>query len=157
MTLGFLWLRFTTLEEFDRGEIAERLVRAHGLVDVFPAAQLGIEIRDVPALRDHLVEDESVRPARSAWGNATEAQTGAVTLLTSPLEFGGELTEAIDWQGGDGRRHALHQRVEKVSGGQRSCTVMVIIRNLFPFSVFASSTSFALPHMQGRARLSGPG
>ena len=51
MTLGFLSLRFRTLEKLERGEIAERLVRAHGVVDAFPATELGIEMGHVPVFR----------------------------------------------------------------------------------------------------------
>jgi hypothetical protein len=45
VTLGFLLLRFPALDELERGEIAERLMRAHG-VDVLPAGKLRIEMRD---------------------------------------------------------------------------------------------------------------
>jgi hypothetical protein len=40
VTLGFLLTRFPELKELKRGEIAERLVRTHGVVDVFPAVEL---------------------------------------------------------------------------------------------------------------------
>jgi hypothetical protein len=45
-----------TLEEFVRREITERLMRAHGVVAVLPASELGVEMRDVPVVGDHLIE-----------------------------------------------------------------------------------------------------
>jgi hypothetical protein len=57
-------LRFPALEELERGEIAERLMRTHRVVDVFPAKKLRIEMRDVPVVRDHLVELLVVRAMR---------------------------------------------------------------------------------------------
>jgi phosphoglycolate phosphatase-like HAD superfamily hydrolase len=56
VTLGFLWLRSATLEEFVRREISERLMRAHGVVAVLPASELGVEMRDVLVVGDHLIE-----------------------------------------------------------------------------------------------------
>jgi hypothetical protein len=56
VTLSFLLLGLPGLEELEWGEIAERLVRAHGVVDVFPATELGIELRDIPVFGDHLIE-----------------------------------------------------------------------------------------------------
>jgi hypothetical protein len=64
VTLEFLLLRFPEFQEFERGEIAKRLVRAHGIVNVFPATKLRIELRDVPARRDHLIELLVVRAIR---------------------------------------------------------------------------------------------
>jgi len=69
----FLLLRFPALQEFERGEIAERLVRAHGVVDVFPTTKLGIELRDVLAVgkldkTPRGACDESVRPAHCVAG-----------------------------------------------------------------------------------------
>src|SRR5580704_5231104 len=54
-TLGSLFLRFPELEEFKRGEISKRLVRAHGVINVFPATERRIGLRDVPALWDRLI------------------------------------------------------------------------------------------------------
>ena len=39
-----------------RREITERLMRAHGVVAVLPTSELGVEMRDVPVVGDHLIE-----------------------------------------------------------------------------------------------------
>ena len=39
-----------------RREITERLIRARGVVDVLPASELEVEMRDVPVVGDHLIE-----------------------------------------------------------------------------------------------------
>jgi hypothetical protein len=49
-------LRFEALEEFERSEIAEGQMRAHDVVDVFPTAQLKMEVRDGAAVGDQLIE-----------------------------------------------------------------------------------------------------
>jgi len=49
-------LRSATLEEFVSREITERLMRAHGVVAVLPASELGVEMRNVPFVGDHLIE-----------------------------------------------------------------------------------------------------
>ena len=126
MTLGFLFVRLPALEEFERSEVVERLVGADGVVDVFPATELGTELRDVPAIRDHLIEllvvramgafDLPVKLGRARW----EDEERQVSLLASDFEFGSEFAAAIHLQGGDGERHAIDQRVQEASRGQRS-------------------------------------
>ena len=101
MTLDFLLLRFPALQEFERGEIAERLVRAHGVVDVFPTTKLGIELRDVPAVGNHLLKLLAVRAMRAFdlpikfRGTRREHEERQVALLASGLEFGSEFAAAI--------------------------------------------------------------
>ncbi len=43
-------------EEFERRAIAESLVRAHGVVNPFPSAQLRMKRLHVPAIGDDLIE-----------------------------------------------------------------------------------------------------
>ena len=101
MTLDFLLLRFPALQEFERGEIAERLVRAHGVVDVFPTTKLGIELRDVLAVGNHLIKLLVVRAMRAFdlpiefRRTRREHEERQVALLASGLEFGSELAAAI--------------------------------------------------------------
>jgi len=42
--------------EFVSREITERLMRAHGVVAVLPASELGVKMRDVPAVGDYLIK-----------------------------------------------------------------------------------------------------
>ena len=69
-------MRFPPLEKFERGEIAERLMRADGVVDVFPAAELGMEMRDVPVLGDHLIELLVVRATGAFEVTVESGRTG---------------------------------------------------------------------------------
>jgi len=114
------------MEEFERSEIAERLVRTHGVVDMFPAAKLGIELRNVPVLGDHLIEllvVSAMRPfdvAVEFWRAWREHEERQVSSLASQLEFGSEFAAAIHLHGGDGEGHAIDQRIQEVSGGERS-------------------------------------
>ena len=130
VTLGFILLGFPALEEFERGEIAERLVRAHRVVDVFPATKLRIQLCDIPALRDHLIELLVVcamRPldlAVELGGARREHEERQASLLAGQLELGREFTATIHLQSRDGERHAIHQRVQEVSGGERSRAFM---------------------------------
>lgn len=43
VTLGSFCLRFSALEELDRGAVTERLARAYRVIDVFLAVRFGIE------------------------------------------------------------------------------------------------------------------
>ena len=76
MTLGLLWLRSATLDEFVSREITERLMRAHGVVAVFPASELGIELRDVPVVGDHLIELLVVRATGAFEVTVESGRTG---------------------------------------------------------------------------------
>jgi hypothetical protein len=49
-------LRSATLEEFVRRQITERLMRAHSVLDLLPASELGVGMRDVPVVGDYLIE-----------------------------------------------------------------------------------------------------
>jgi hypothetical protein len=60
------------LEEVVRREIAERLMRALGVVDMLQASELGGQMRDVPVAGDHLIELLVVR-AMGAFEVAVES------------------------------------------------------------------------------------
>lgn len=53
------------IEKFERSAISERLVRAHRVVDVFPAAKLRVQRFDVPTIGDHRIELLMVRAMRT--------------------------------------------------------------------------------------------
>src|SRR5579859_2694931 len=114
------------LKEFQRSEIAEGLVRAHGVVDVLPATKLRIQLCDVPVFRYDLIELLVVSAMRSfdvavqLGGTGREHEQRQVSLLASQFEFGGEFAAAIHLDCGDAERHAINQRIQKVSGSQRS-------------------------------------
>ena len=44
VTLSFLSLRGGLAQELLRGQVTEDLVQAHGVIDIFPVAQLAIEL-----------------------------------------------------------------------------------------------------------------
>jgi hypothetical protein len=123
-TLGFLLLRSLSLEEFERGEITKGLRRAHSVVNVLPAWELRVEVRDLPGFRDHLIEllvvsaiggfDLPVQLGRTR----REHEPRQAALLTSLLKLGSEFAAAVDLQSGDGERHAIDQRVQEVCGGE---------------------------------------
>ncbi len=74
-------MRFPALEEFERSEIPQRLMRAHGVVDVFPAPELGIKMPGVPVLRDHLIELRVVRAMRAFDVTVELARRGPATVF----------------------------------------------------------------------------
>src|SRR5258708_36382002 len=56
VTLCLSPISFPTGDEFQWGEVGERLVRAHAVVGVFPMAQLMIELQWLIRVRVHLIE-----------------------------------------------------------------------------------------------------
>ena len=78
-----------------RREITERLMRAHGVVDVLPATELEVEMRDVPVVGDHLIELLVVR-AMGAFDVAVESRRtrgarGVVSLSSFIIAIGVEI------------------------------------------------------------------
>src|SRR5438132_13603324 len=102
VTLCLSPMEFPTGDEFQWGEVGERLVRAHAVVGVFPMAQLMIEPQWLVGVGMHLVELFVVRAMRALDMGVELRRLGRkheqreLFLLTSQLEFGGELAAAID-------------------------------------------------------------
>jgi len=92
VTLCLSRIVFPTGDEFQRGEIGERLVSAHAVVGVFPMTQLKIEARRLVRVRVHLVELFMV----GAVGALDMSVQFRRLRLTSALELGGELAAAVD-------------------------------------------------------------
>ena len=58
-------------------EITERLMRAHGVVAVLPASELGVKMRDVPVVGDYLIKLLVVRVIASVVQSRTARQLRA--------------------------------------------------------------------------------
>ena len=93
---------FPTGDEFEWGEVGERLVGAHAVVGVFPAAELVIEPQGLIGVGVHLVELFVMR-AMGALDMGVELrrlgrkhEQRELFLLTGPFELGGELASAVD-------------------------------------------------------------
>ncbi len=56
VTLCLSPLEFPTVDEFQWGEVGERLVGSHAVIGVFPMAQLMIEPQGLIRVRVHLIE-----------------------------------------------------------------------------------------------------
>ena len=102
VTLCLSPTEFPTGDEFQWGEVGERLVGSHAVVGMFPMAQLVIEPWWLIGVRVHLVKlfvvsamgalDVSVQFGRLR----REHEQRQLLLLTSQLEFGGKLAAAVD-------------------------------------------------------------
>ncbi len=100
-------------------------MRADGVVDFFPLAQLAIEFLHFQRAGRDLVELLAVGAVGAfdgavefggARGEHEQVQTA---LLASLFEVGGELRAAVDLHGANGERHALLQGVEELSRSLR--------------------------------------
>ena len=102
VTLCLSPMEFPTGDEFQWGEVGERLVGSHAVIDVFPMAQLIIEPWWLIRVRVHLIELFMVGAVRALdmgvqfGGLRREHEQRQLLLLTSQLEFGGELAAAVD-------------------------------------------------------------
>src|SRR5258708_4422450 len=102
VTLCLSPISFPTGDEFQWGEVGERLVGAHAVVGVFPMAQLMIELQWLIRVRVHLIELFMVGAVRALDMGIEfrrlrrEHEQGELFLLAGKLEFGGELASAVD-------------------------------------------------------------
>src|SRR5258708_40055115 len=97
VTLCLSLISFPTGDEFQWGEVGERLVRAHAVVGVFPMAQLMIELQWLIRVRVHLIELFMVGAVRALdmgiefRGLRRGHEQGGVVLLAGKVGIGGEV------------------------------------------------------------------
>jgi hypothetical protein len=111
-------------QELLRGQIAEGLMRADGVVDFLPVTEFAVEFFHFQGAGGDLVELLGVG-AVGAFDGAVEFgrtwrqdEQMEAALLAGLLELGGKLGSAIDLHRADGERHAVLQGVEELSGGE---------------------------------------
>lgn len=106
------------------GEVAEGLVRTHGVVDFFPLAEFTIEFFHLQRAGSDLIELLGVGAVgafdgavefRRTWWKYEQAQAA---LLTGGFELGGELAAAIDLHRANGKGHAVQHGLEELGGGE---------------------------------------
>src|SRR5712692_6710566 len=102
VTLCLSPMEFPTGDEFQWGEVGERLEGSHAVIDVFPMAQLIIEPWWLIEVRVHLIELWMVGAVRRfdmcvQFGLLRrENEQGQLFFLAGPIEFGGKLAAAVD-------------------------------------------------------------
>src|SRR6266700_769826 len=102
VTLCLSWVVFPTGDEFQWGEVGERLMRAHAVVGVLPTEQLTIQPWRLIGVGVYLIELFVVGAVRALHVRVQlrrlrrEHEQRELFLLTGQLEFCGELAAAVD-------------------------------------------------------------
>src|SRR6266511_1918139 len=111
-------------DELQWGEVAERLVGAHGVVDDFPGSQLGAQLGHGRGRETALVELLGVSPlgaldgAVQFWTARRQLEQADSPRGAGGLEVGHELAAAVDLDRRDWERHPFEHRLEGSGGGQ---------------------------------------
>lgn len=112
------------MEELEGSEITEGLVRAHGVVGLFPVLEFSIEFGDGKRKGGDLIELLGMSavgafdPDVEFGGAGRQDRELDAALQASLLEDGGELSSAIDLQRPQGKRQTTLKGIEEQLGGR---------------------------------------